>query len=298
MAEALGGRARLRGLERARRREVVRPRAAPVSLRLAARGPFAAVHDRRRRARFRSRNGIRVLHPQGFDSFGLPAENAAFRAESIRARSPSATSSTSRSRCAGWGGRYDWSRELSTHDPEYYRWQQWQFLRFLERGLAYRKAAPVKWCPNDQTVVANEQVHDGRCERCGAEVESRRMEQWFFRITDYAQALLDDLATVDWPDSIKVAQRNWIGRSEGAEVLFRIEEPDEDVPVFTTRPDTLFGATFFVLAPEHELVEAGALDPATRSATTCAARPRRRRRSAPPRRRRRASSPASTRSIP
>jgi leucyl-tRNA synthetase len=205
-------------------------------------------------ARFRRRNGIRVLHPQGFDSFGLPAENAAIREgghpREITERNIAHI--TKSMRTMGWA--YDWSRVLSTHEPEYYRWQQWLFLRFLERGLAYRKAAPVKWCPNDQTVVANEQVHDGRCERCGAEVESRLMEQWFFRITDYAQALLDDLATVDWPESIKARQRNWIGRSEGAEILFRIEEWDEDVPVFTTRPDTLFGATFFVLAPEHELV--------------------------------------------
>ena len=156
-------------------------------------------------------------------------------------------------RRVGWA--YDWDRARSRRTiPTYYRWQQWQFLKFLERGLAYRKGAPVKWCPNDQTVLANEQVLDGRCERCGAEVESRLMEQWFFRITDYAQALLDDLETVDWPESIKARQRNWIGRSEGAEILFRIEELDEDIPVFTTRPDTLYGATFFVLAPEHELV--------------------------------------------
>jgi len=203
--------------------------------------------------RFRARNGMRVLHPQGFDSFGLPAENAAIRAgghprETVKRNIAHIEKSMRR---VGWA--YDWTRELSTHDPEYYRWQQWQFLRFYERGLAYRKGAPVKWCPVDQTVVANEQVHDGRCERCGAEVESRLMEQWFFRITDYAQALLDDLDTVDWPESIKARQRNWIGRSEGAEILFRIEELDEDVAVFTTRPDTLFGATFFVLAPEHEL---------------------------------------------
>jgi leucyl-tRNA synthetase len=208
---------------------------------------------------FRRRNGLQVLHPMGWDAFGLPAENAAIREgghpraiterniESIRASM----------RRIGWW--YDWSRELSTHAPDYYRWQQWQFLRFLERGLAYRKGAPVKWCPNDQTVLANEQVlGDGTCERCGALVESRVMEQWFFRITDYAQALLDDLETVDWPESIKARQRNWIGRSEGAEVSFRIDEWGEDLEVFTTRPDTLFGATFFVLAPEHELV--GRLD--------------------------------------
>jgi leucyl-tRNA synthetase len=204
--------------------------------------------------RFRSRNGMRVLHPQGFDSFGLPAENAAIR-EGVHPRESTERNIahiTRSMRRVGWA--YDWSRSLSTHEPEYYRWQQWQFLRFHERGLAYRKAAPVKWCPNDQTVLANEQVRDGRCERCGAEVESRLMEQWFFRITDYAQALLDDLETVDWPESIKARQRNWIGRSDGSEILFTIEELAEDIPVFTTRPDTLYGATFFVLAPEHELV--------------------------------------------
>jgi leucyl-tRNA synthetase len=203
---------------------------------------------------FRRRNGMRVLHPQGFDSFGLPAENAAIReGRHPRAMTERNIVNIRRSmKRIGWA--IDWSRELSTHEPEYYRWQQWQFLKFFERGLAYRKGAPVKWCPNDQTVLANEQVRDGRCERCGAEVESRVMEQWFFRITDYAQALLDDLATVDWPDSIKARQRNWIGRSEGAEILFRVDELDEDVPVFTTRPDTLYGATYAVLAPEHELV--------------------------------------------
>jgi leucyl-tRNA synthetase len=205
---------------------------------------------------FRRRNGAHVLHPMGFDSFGLPAENAAIREgkhprETVERNIANIKRSMKR---IGWA--IDWSRELSTHDPRYYRWQQWLFLRFLEQGLAYRKAAPVKWCPHDQTVLANEQVTaDGRCERCGTLVESRLMEQWFFRITDYAQALLDDLDTVDWPESIKARQRNWIGRSDGAEIVFRLEELDVDVPVFTTRPDTLFGATFFVLAPEHELVE-------------------------------------------
>ena len=205
--------------------------------------------------RFRRRQGMSVLHPMGWDAFGLPAENNAIK-EGVHPRE-----STERNivnirrtmRRMGWW--MDWDREISTHDPRYYRWQQWQFLRFLEQGLAYRKGAPVKWCPNDQTVLANEQVlADGTCERCGALVESRVMEQWFFRITDYADALLDDLDTVDWPESIKARQRNWIGRSEGAEIDFLIEEWGEDVTVFTTRPDTLFGATFFVLAPEHELV--------------------------------------------
>jgi leucyl-tRNA synthetase len=203
---------------------------------------------------FRRRNGMRVLHPQGFDSFGLPAENAAIREGGHPRVSTERNIANIRRSMRRIGWAIDWTRELSTHEVSYYRWNQWLFLKFFEHGLAYRKDAPVKWCPNDQTVVANEQVRDGRCERCGAEVESRLMEQWFFRITDYAQALLDDLETLDWPESIKARQRNWIGRSEGAEVIFRIDELHEDVPVFTTRPDTLFGATFFVLAPEHELV--------------------------------------------
>jgi leucyl-tRNA synthetase len=205
-------------------------------------------------AHFRRRNGMHVLHPQGFDSFGLPAENAAIKEgghpREITERS---IENIRRSmRRIGWA--YDWSREISTHEPDYMRWQQWLFLKFFERGLAYRKAAPVKWCPNDQTVLANEQVHNGRCERCGCEVEIRLMEQWFFRITDYAQELLDDLEQVDYPEPLRARQRNWIGRSEGAEIVFRIEELNVDVPVFTTRADTLYGATFFVLAPEHELV--------------------------------------------
>ena len=204
---------------------------------------------------FRRRNGFHVLHPMGWDAFGLPAENAAIREGGHPRVTVERNIENIRRSMQRIGWWIDWSRELSTHAPEYYRWQQWQFLRFLEHGLAYRKGAPVKWCPNDQTVLANEQVlADGTCERCGAVVESRVMEQWFFRITDYAQALLDDLDTVDWPESIKARQRNWIGRSEGAEVVFVIEEWDEEVPVFTTRPDTLYGATFLVLAPEHELV--------------------------------------------
>ena len=223
---------------------------------------------------FRRRNGMHVLHPMGFDSFGLPAENAAIKEGGNPREITERNIENIRASMRKIGWNYDWSRELSTHDPDYMRWQQWQFLRFFERGLAYRKGAPVKWCPNDQTVLANEQVHDGRCERCGAEVESRVMEQWFFRITDYAQELLDGLDEVDYPEPIAARQRNWIGRSEGAEIVFRIEELDVDVPVFTTRPDTLFGATFFVLAPEHELVEriAEQAEQRTRSASTCAAR--------------------------
>ena len=153
----------------------------------------------------------------------------------------------------GWA--IDWGREISTHTPEYYRWTQLLFLKLFERGLAYRKESLQNWCPNDQTVLANEQVVDGRCERCGAEVEKRSLEQWFFRITDYAEALLDEMNLLEhWPERVLTMQRNWIGRSEGAEVVFRVEGAEIDLPVFTTRPDTLFGATFFVLAPEHPLV--------------------------------------------
>ncbi len=204
---------------------------------------------------FRRRHGYAVLRPMGFDSFGLPAENAAIRegGHPRKITERNIANIGRQMRRLGWA--IDWDREVSAHQPEYYRWTQWLFLKFFEAGLAYRKAAPVNWCPNDQTVLANEQVIDGRCERCGAVVELRRLEQWFFKITAYADALLDDHALLDWPERTITIQRNWIGRSEGAEILFRVEELDLDVPVFTTRPDTLFGATFFVLAPEHALVE-------------------------------------------
>jgi leucyl-tRNA synthetase len=202
-------------------------------------------------AHFRRRNGYRVLHPMGYDSFGLPAENHAIKTGEHPRDSTRQSIETFQRQFRQWGISIDWTRELATHDPRYYRWTQWIFLKLLERGLAYRKDAAVKWCPNDATVLANEQVVDGRCERCGAEVEARQLEQWFFRITDYADRLLDDLDEIDWPEHVKTMQRNWIGRSEGAEVIFRCEELQIDYPVFTTRPDTLFGATFFVLAPEH-----------------------------------------------
>jgi leucyl-tRNA synthetase len=205
--------------------------------------------------RFRKRQGMEVLHPIGFDSLGLPAENAAFKAggHPREITEQNIENITQSMRRMGWA--FDWSRLISAHEPTYYVWDQWLFLKLLEAGYAYRKGAPVKWCPLDQVVLANEQVHDGRCEYCGTEVEAKNLEQWFFRTTAYAQEMLDELDNLEWPDRIKAAQRNWIGRSEGAELIFRVDELDEDVPVFTTRPDTLFGATFFVLAPEHALVE-------------------------------------------
>jgi leucyl-tRNA synthetase len=206
-------------------------------------------------ARFQARRHERLLHPIGFDSFGLPAENDALRkgGHPREIVEQNITHITGEMKRMGWS--FDWDRVLAAHDPAYYRWTQWLFLRLYEADLAYRKPAPVKWCPKDQVVLANEQVHDGRCEYCGTEVVSKNLEQWFFKQTAYAQEMLDDLDGLDWPERIKTMQRNWIGRSDGAEILFRVEELDLDVPVFTTRPDTLFGATFFVLAPEHPLVE-------------------------------------------
>jgi leucyl-tRNA synthetase len=203
-------------------------------------------------AHFRRRHGFQVLHPMGYDAFGLPAENNAIKTGEAPREATERSIASFRRQFREWGISIDWSRELGTHTPEYYRWTQWLFLRLFEKGLAYRTEAPVQWCPKDATVLANEQVVDGRCERCGTEVVQRSLEQWFFRITDYAERLLADFDLLEsWPEHVITMQRNWIGRSEGAEVVFRCEEVDLDFPVFTTRPDTLFGATFFVLAPEH-----------------------------------------------
>ncbi|MCW3019814.1 MAG: leucyl-tRNA synthetase, partial [Solirubrobacterales bacterium] len=207
-------------------------------------------------AHFHRRLGLRVLHPMGYDAFGLPAENHAIKTGVHPRVSTDESIESFQRQFRRWGISIDWSRELATHEPSYYRWTQWIFLELFRAGLAYRKDAAVKWCPKDQTVLANEQVDaDGHCERCGALVEVKQLEQWFLRITDYAERLLGDLEEIEWPEHVKTMQRNWIGRSEGAEVIFRCEDLDPahpvDYPVFTTRPDTLFGATFFVLAPEH-----------------------------------------------
>jgi len=204
---------------------------------------------------FHRRNGRRVMRPMGYDSFGLNAENAAIREGGHPGLIIEQNIRSIRAQMKRMGWAIDWDREIASHEPEYYRWTQWLFLQFLKAGQAFRKEAPVKWCPKDQTVLANEQVIDGRCERCGTEVEAKLLEQWFFRYTSYADELLDEMELLEsWPERVLAMQRNWIGRSEGAEILFRIEELDIDIPVFTTRADTLFGATFFVLAPEHLLV--------------------------------------------
>jgi leucyl-tRNA synthetase len=207
-------------------------------------------------AHFRRRQGFQVVHPMGYDAFGLPAENNAIKTGEPPRVATERSIESFRRQFQEWGISIDWSREIATHKPDYYRWTQWIFLQLYERGLAYRTEAAVQWCPKDATVLANEQVVDGRCERCGTEVIQKKLEQWFFKITDYADRLLEDFDRLEsWPEHVITMQRNWIGRSEGAEVVFRNSEVDLEFPVFTTRPDTLFGATFFVLAPEHPQLE-------------------------------------------
>jgi leucyl-tRNA synthetase len=206
-------------------------------------------------ARFAMMRGFNVLHPIGWDSFGLPAENAALKRNMDPRDWTYDNIEVMAESFKRLGISFDWRTRLHTSDPEYYRWTQWLFLRMYERGLAYRKAAPVNWCPNDLTVLANEQVIQGKCERCGAEVTKRNLTQWFFKITEYAERLLDDMAQLEgnWPDRVLTMQRNWIGRSTGAYVDFRIEGHEVPIRVFTTRPDTLFGATFFVVAADSPL---------------------------------------------
>src|ERR1700761_8445842 len=207
-------------------------------------------------AHFRRRQGFQVIHPMGYDAFGLPAENNAIKTGEPPRVATERSIESFRRQFQEWGVSIDWSREIATHKPDYYRWTQSIFLQLYERGLAYRTEAPVQWCPKDATVLANEQVIDGRCERCGTEVIQKNLEQWFFKITDYADRLLEDFDALEsWPEHVITMQRNWIGRSEGAEVVFKCDEVGLDFPVFTTRPDTLFGATFFVLAPEHPQLE-------------------------------------------
>ena len=206
-------------------------------------------------ARFWKLQGFDVMHPLGWDSFGLPAENAAIQRNAHPSEWTYKNIETQARSFHRYALAVDWSRRLHTSDPEYYRWTQWLFLRFYEKGLAYRKASYVNWCPNDQTVLANEQVVQGLCERCHSPVTKRKLTQWYFRITDYAQRLLDDMGALEgkWPDRVLAMQRNWIGRSEGAYVDFSIQGRDEPIRVFTTRPDTLFGATFMVVAPDAAL---------------------------------------------
>jgi leucyl-tRNA synthetase len=205
-------------------------------------------------ARMKRMRGFNVLHPFGWDAFGLPAENAAIKSHTHPATWTFENIAHMKGQLQRLGISYDWTREIATCTPEYYRWNQWLFTRMYERGLAYRKRSSVNWCPKDHTVLANEQVVDGGCWRCGTPVETRELEQWFFRITAYAEELLDATYRMEgWPEKVLVMQRNWIGRSEGARVQFRVQD-GPPIDVFTTRIDTIYGATFVLLAPEHELV--------------------------------------------
>src|SRR5690554_5567957 len=206
------------------------------------------------RARYMRMKGYNVLFPMGFDAFGLPAENAAIQRKIHPKKWTYANIENMRKQLKSMGAMFDWEREAISSDPEYYKWTQWFFIKFFEKGLAYKKESPVDFCPNCNTTLAREQVVGEQrvCERCGTPVIKKRLNQWFFKITDYADELLD-FSDIDWPERVVTMQKNWIGRSEGAEVIFKTERGDE-LPVFTTRPDTLWGATFMVMAPEHPLV--------------------------------------------
>ena len=206
--------------------------------------------------RYLRMNGYNVLHPMGFDSFGLPAENYAIKTGTHPKITTERNIENFRRQIKSLGFSYDWSREISTHESEYYHWTQWIFLQLYKKGLAYESYTPINWCENCKTGLANEEVKDGKCERCGTPVVRKAIRQWILRITEYAERLLSGLDSLDWPESVKLMQRNWIGRSEGATVRFRIEGMDENLEVFTTRADTLFGATYMVVSPEHPLVEA------------------------------------------
>ncbi len=204
-------------------------------------------------ARFYRQHGHNVLNPMGWDAFGLPTENYAIKTGTSPVEATETFIANFKRQIKRIGSSIDWAREINTSDPEYYKWTQWIFTEFYKRGLAYQKEALQWWCPVDKTVLANEQVEGGRCWRCGSLVEKKSMKQWFFKITDYADALLDDIEDLDWPQKIKTAQTNWIGRSVGAEINFKVAGSDDVITVFSTRPDTIFGASFIVLAPEHAL---------------------------------------------
>lgn len=207
-------------------------------------------------SRYKVLHGYEVLHPMGWDAFGLPAENAAIKLGIHPAVSTAQNIANFKRQLQEIGAMYDWTREINTSDPEYYKWTQYFFVKMFERGLAYRKKMPINWCPSCKTGLANEEVIDGTCERCGTEVTKREMNQWMLKITAYADRLLYDLEKLDWPDKVKRMQSNWIGRSEGARIVFEVDGvADAQIEVFTTRPDTLYGATYMVLAPEHPLVE-------------------------------------------
>ena len=205
-------------------------------------------------SRFFRMNNYNVMYPIGWDAFGLPAENFAIKTGIQPKISTAANIANSKKQFMSWGMSFDWSREINTTDPEYYKWTQWIFLQLYKKGLAYQHEGLINWCPKDKTGLANEEVVDGKCERCGTVVEKRHMKQWYLKITEYAQKLIDGLKDLPWPESVKTQQINWIGRSEGAMIKFPLANSTDSIEVFTTRPDTLFGATYMVIAPDHSLV--------------------------------------------
>ncbi|MGO1651562.1 class I tRNA ligase family protein, partial [Senegalia sp. (in: firmicutes)] len=206
-------------------------------------------------ARFKRMEGYNVLHPMGWDSFGLPAENAAIKHGIHPNKWTLENISDMREQLKEIGLSYDWNREIATCSPDYYKWTQEFFIEMYNRGLAYKKNYAVNWCPSCETVLANEQVVNGNCERCDSEVGKKELDQWYFKITEYADRLLEDMDKLDgWPEKVKSMQKNWIGKSEGAEINFKIKDFDDELNVFTTRPDTIYGVTYMVLAPEHPLV--------------------------------------------
>ena len=205
-------------------------------------------------SRFFRMQGFEMMYPIGWDAFGLPAENFAIKTGIQPKISTAENIANAKRQLKSWGIGFDWSREINTTDPEYYKWTQWLFLQFYKKGLAFQQTGMINWCPKDKTGLANEEVVDGKCERCGTTVEKRHMTQWYLKITDYAQKLLDGLKDLDWPESVKAQQANWIGRSEGALIKFPLASGSESLEVFTTRPDTLMGATYMVVAPDHQIV--------------------------------------------
>ncbi len=206
-------------------------------------------------AHYMRMKGFDVIHPMGYDAFGLPAENAAIKNKVHPAEWTYKNIEHARSQFKKLGMSYDWDREFATCDEEYYKWNQWLFIKFFEKGLAYRKSSAVNWCPDCGTVLANEQVHEGKCWRCETTVEQKDLTQWFFKTTAYSQELLDGHDKINWPDRVTLMQKNWIGRSEGVRILFKEEKSGSEIPVFTTRPDTIFGATYVVLAAQHPMIE-------------------------------------------
>ncbi|MEC8103004.1 MAG: class I tRNA ligase family protein, partial [Pseudomonadota bacterium] len=210
-------------------------------------------------SRYQRMQGKNVMQPMGWDAFGLPAENAAIKHQVAPAKWTKENIAYMKGQLKSLGFGYDWDRELATCDPEYYRWEQWFFTTLIEKGLAYKKVSAVNWCPNDQTVLANEQVIDGCCWRCDSEVERKEIPQWFIRITDYAEELLNDLDQLDgWPDQVKAMQRNWIGKSRGIQMTFGLKDRTDNLEIYTTRPDTLMGVSYVAVAAGHPLAKEAA----------------------------------------